>query len=189
LVDAGIQKNNRILVFPEHLVTLVKGSPNDLKVLLYSDQLAELRKPLETADFFTSLKVDEQEEFIEDLIQRTEKVADTHVSVSLLDTGVNRSNSLLSSFINADNLDTINPSWGTNDSQSSGHGTPMAGLILFGDLSETFDSIDRVKIYHELESIKIIHNSEANDPELYGKVTQEAVARAEILNPENKRIV
>src|SRR5690554_4849668 len=189
LTDAGIQQNNRTLVFPDHLVTLIKGSANDLEVLLYSDQLAELRKPLETAEFFTSLEVEEQEEFIEDLIQRTEKVKDSNISVSLLDTGVNRMNILLSNFIDQNNLDTVNPSWGTNDSLRSGHGTPMAGLILFGDLSQVFDSIHNVKIYHELESIKIIHNSEANDPELFGKVTQEAIARAEILNPDNKRII
>lgn len=189
LTDAGIQQNNRTLVFPDHLVTLIKGTASDLEVLLHSDQLAELRKPLVTADFFTSLEVEEQEEFIEELIQRTEKIKNSNISVSLLDSGVNRSNILLSNFIEEKNLDTINLSWGTNDSFRSGHGTPMAGLILFGDLSETFDSSDRVKIYHELESIKIIHNSEANDPELFGKVTQEAIARAEILNPDNKRIV
>lgn len=189
LTDADIQQNNRTLVFPDHLVTLIKGSANDLEVLLHSDQLAELRKPLETADFFTSLEVEDQEEFIEDLIQRTEKVKDSNISVSLLDTGVNRTNILLSNFINQNNLDTINPSWGTNDSLRSGHGTPMAGLILFGDLSQAFDSIHNVKIYHKFESIKIIHNSEVNDPDLYGKITQEAIARAEILNPDNKRII
>lgn len=184
-----IQCANRLLVFPEHIVTLIKGTPQQLKVLLFSNQLSELRKPLETSDFFTSLDVEEQQEFIDDLLNRTTKVDSSYISVALLDTGLNNSNPLLNKFIPNSSLDTINPDWGTNDSYSSGHGTPMAGIILYGNLSEAFDETHTIKIFHDLESVKIINRSVANDPDLYGKVTQEAIARAEKINPNNKRIV
>lgn len=189
LRDEKINISDRLLVFPDHIVTLIKGTPQQLSILLYSAQLAELRKPVETADFFSSLEVEEQQEFIDDLLNRTTKVDSSYISVALLDTGVNNSNPLLNRFIPTSSLDTIDPEWGTSDSHISGHGTPMAGIILYGDLSEAFDGNQSIKIFHDIESVKIVNRSVANDPDLYGKVTQEAIARAEIINPDNKRIV
>ncbi len=51
LHEAEVQVGSRILIFPEHLVILVKGTFDQLgKSLLYTDQLAEIRKPAETAN-------------------------------------------------------------------------------------------------------------------------------------------
>ena len=180
-----------MLKFPEHWVVLMKGSATQLAAsLLYTDRLAELRKPRDTADFFTSLDQQEQAELIDNLKSRVDNYSEeSAISVCLLDTGVNIKNPLLTDLIPENNLDSINPDWTKADSHSFGHGTPMAGLIFYGDLSNGLASLERIPVYHHLESVKLIEQKDPNDPELYGAVTQEAIARGVVLNPTHKRIV
>ncbi|OCK51221.1 hypothetical protein BA768_17405 [Chryseobacterium sp. CBo1] len=192
LRNAGIQiGRGRYLSFPEHIVFLVYGNAIQLgNSILYTDSLSELRKPKETADFFTCLDKPEQNDWIQNLNQRVDNYQLLgNVSVCLLDTGVNIAHPLLESLIDIGNLDAIEPSWSKSDSHRQGHGTPMAGLIMYGDLSDAMDGFNRIEIYHDLESIKIIEPSQPNNPELYGAITQEAIARAELINPRSKRIV
>lgn len=184
-----IQIGNRILQFPEHFVFLIKGTTTQLQnSILYYDGFSELRKPLETADFFTNLNVEWQELFLNDLASRIE-VYESNISVCLLDTGVTKSNDILETLIPERNLETNDPAWTVTDSIRSGHGTQMASTILLGDLTHVFQETSTLSIYHHLESVKIIQGTHANDPELYGKITLEAVSNAVTINPENKRIV
>ncbi len=189
LEAAEIQIGDKHLIFPEHYVYLMKGSVEQLGAsLLYTDKLAEIRKPKDTAEFFTYLSKQEQAEWIEDLRGRVDH-HDSSISVCLLDTGVNRINPLLENLLAERNLDVVNPAWGTADTHNEGHGTAMAGLILYGDLTEALATAERIQIYHHLESVKLINQSQPHIPELYGAVTQEAVSRGEILNPNHKRVV
>lgn len=189
LTEKEIQIGNRLLTFPEHFVLLIKGTAQQLQdSILYYDGLVELRKPLETAEFFTTLETDWQDLFLDDLQTRASLI-DTPISVCLLDSGITMSHQVLNSLIQTRNLETINPSWSVTDGFHNGHGTQMASLILFGDLTDGLQSSDQVHILHTLESVKMIHPNQATDPDLYGKVTVEAVASATVLNPDNKRIV
>jgi len=62
----GAQVGYQELIFPEHHIKLVKATPEQLSSsLLFLDNLAELRKPKETAEFFTNLNVFEKEEFLQ----------------------------------------------------------------------------------------------------------------------------
>jgi hypothetical protein len=188
--NGDIQIGEHVLVFPENYVLLLKGSGRDLsQTILYTDRLSEIRKPRETADFFTSLNRQEQQEWVQDLINRTVVPESTPISICLLDTGVNRANPLLSNLIPQHNLESVNPSWSKADTHPTGHGTPMAGLTFYGDLTEALASTNRIQIFHQLESVKLIERNNPHLPELYGWVTQEAVARGTILNPQNKRLV
>jgi len=191
LRENGILVNERLLEFPENTVCLIKGTPNQLgRTILYQDNLAELRKPVETSDFFASLDRTWSQEFIDDLRTRVTNQIEQHgISVCLLDTGVNRINPLLEDLIPARNLDSINPSWTTSDSYRYGHGTQMAGLILYGDLNEPLSSSNSILVSNRVESIKIFNASSPNDPDLYGQITLEAIASAEVINPDNKRVV
>ncbi|MCL7763929.1 S8 family peptidase [Polaribacter sp. Z014] len=185
-----ILTNNRLLVFPENIVGLIKATPEELgESLLYVDNLAEIRKPIETADFFTNLDKDWDGDFVSDLRSRiNNQIEQNNVSVCLLDSGVNRINPLLVDLIPERNLDSINPNWTNSDSYRQGHGTPMAGLIIYGDLNDPLTSNSQINVSNNIESIKII-DCLANDPELYGQITLEAIAIAEIMNPDNKRVV
>ncbi len=189
--EAGIQIGNQFLQFPEHWVYLVRCTRQQLETVLYSDRLSEIRKPRDIADFFTGLEKAEQAEWVADLAERVENLsAQNNVSVCLLDTGVNRVHPLLVNLIPERNLDAVNPAWAHSDGRAPyGHGTPMACLALYGDLTDILGHANRVQILYQLESIKLINDHAPHDPALYGAVTQEAIARGEIINPNFKRVV
>jgi hypothetical protein len=188
LTEVGIQISTRYLGFPENWIFLMRANVAQLgATLLYTNRLAELRKPKETADFFTYLDIQEQEQWINDLNQRVEHYTNSTISVCLLDTGITIGNPLLSNLITQYDLDAVEPAWTRADNMN--HGTPMAGLIFYGDLTEALANNERIEIYHHLESVKLIERNHPHDPEVYGSVTQEAIARGETINPDNKRII
>jgi hypothetical protein len=191
LRDAGVQIGDRLLQFPEHWVCLMKATALELGSILYSDKLAELRKPRETADFFATMERREEANWVADLIARTDNLSgQSNVCVCLLDTGINRTHPLLENLVPARHLDSIDPTWTTADTGGLyGHGTPMAALTFYGDLTEVLGINHRVQIYHHLESIKFINYYVPHDPALYGSVTLEAIARGEIINPHFTRVV
>ncbi|RAI86806.1 S8 family peptidase [Algoriphagus yeomjeoni] len=190
LAEYGVQLATRHLLFPEHLVILIKGSPTRImEPLLHSTYLDELRKPVELADTFTSMHIPEQKEWIGDLAKRLEINNECSISVCLLDSGINDAHPLLANLKSIIHSDTVEPSWNTDDSwPNSGHGNPMAGIIFFGDLTETFLNKDSVRIFHRLESIKILHHTHPTDPNFYGVITEEAIARAELINSISERV-
>jgi hypothetical protein len=191
LNSAGLETGGRVLKFPEHVVFLIRGTAAQLSTsLLYTDRLAEIRKPRETTDYFTYLDRQQQDDWIVDLNGRViNKQANNEVAICLLDTGVTLANPLLEALIPEENLDAVEPVWTRSDTHPQGHGTAMAGLALYGDLVDAFVSQESISINHHLESVKLIEQNHAHDPVLYGAVTQEAIARAEVLNPIFKRIV
>ncbi len=190
LKAARVQVSSRVLIFPEHLVVLVKGSSRQLSSsLLYSPYLDELRKPVEIADSFTAMDITEQRSWISDLAQRLTIQEDPQISVCLLDAGINENHPLLANLNSIISLDTVEPSWGTDDNwPGPGHGTPMTGIIFFGDLSEALLSREQIRIFHRLESVKVIHAAHPTDPDFYGPITEEAIARAEASNSSSQRI-
>lgn len=190
-LDYLIEVAERRLLFPEHIVRMVRTTARTLSTtILYSDKLAELRKPKEAADFFTGLESEDANDWVQDLKTRTiNTTTDDSVIVCILDTGVNRGHPLLEDFLPEGNMDSIKSEWGTADTHSHGHGTPMAGSVLYGDLTDIIQDTSNIEIFHRLESVKLIHPNNPHQPELYGAVTEEAVARAIILNPSNKRVI
>lgn len=186
-----IQIGEKILEFPEHWICLMRCTRQRLGKILYSNRLSEIRKPRDLADFFMGLEHSEQADLIANLVERVDNLsAESNISVCLLDTGVNRTHPLLINLIPEKNLDSVNPAWSRNDGASPfGHGTPMACLALYGDLTDILGNTNRVKILHHLESIKLINDSASHEPALYGAITQEAIARGEIINPNFKRVV
>jgi len=190
-LDSLVEVAERRLLFPEHIVRMVRTTARTLSTtILYSNKLAELRKPKEAADFFTSLESDDANDWVQDLKDRTiDRTTDDSVIICVLDTGVNRGHPLLVDFLPERNMDSIKPEWGNADTHRHGHGTPMAGSSLYGDLTDILQETSNIETFHRLESIKLIHPNNPHQPELYGAVTEEAIARAIILNPSNKRVL
>ncbi|RED92009.1 S8 family peptidase [Marinoscillum furvescens] len=190
LVNAQI--SDQELIFPEHYVKLVRASPRQLSESLFLlDNLAELRKPKETADFFTNLNIAEAEDAINELETRIENNTDENsIAICILDSGVQNQHPLLSDFIPDNNLFSYKPEdWGTHDGwPRGGHGTGMAGLSLFGDLTHAMSATSNIQIFHRLESVKLINNRDPHDPELYGAVTLEAVNAPIVSAPFRPRI-
>ncbi|HIJ23304.1 MAG: S8 family peptidase [Gammaproteobacteria bacterium] len=177
--------------FPERTVLLVFGSLELMQSSVMTlNNIAELRRAKETADFFDSLPPEEQPEWADELLQRMTVPGeiDNVPYVCLLDTGVNRGHPLLSPSISQYDTHTVEPGWGLND--NAGHGTEMAGLAVLGDLTTALDSAAPVEISHRLESVKLLDQDGANggDPAHHGYLTMQAVSRPEITAPERKRV-
>ncbi len=79
------------------------------------------------------------------------------------------------------------PSWIGGDAH--GHGTSMAGVVLYGDLISVLVGSGSFAIFHRLESVKILPDQGENDPRLYGAITLDSVASAEISSPNRRRAV
>lgn len=73
--------------------------------------------------------------------------------VTLLDTGVNRRNPLLSGSLPASRCHAASLGWNVND--TDGHGTKMAGVALYGDLDETLGGAGEVTLDIALESVVV----------------------------------
>src|SRR5690606_880704 len=88
------------------------------------------------------------------------------------------------------NLFSYKPeAWGTHDGwPRGGHGTGMAGLSLYGDLTTVMSATGNIQIFHQLESVKLINNRDPHDPELYGAVTLEAISTPIVSAPFRPRI-
>jgi hypothetical protein len=73
--------------------------------------------------------------------------------VTLLDTGVNRSNPLLADSLPASRCHVAEAGWDPFD--SDGHGTKMAGIALFGDLEAAINSSRPIRLGVGLESVTV----------------------------------
>jgi hypothetical protein len=174
--------------FPDRIVLAVYGTKAQMsRSVKLLNSIAELRKAKETADFFSSMDVREQREWIEELQERTTCPLDESPVVCILDTGVNNGHPLLMSSLNDRDMHTYNPAWNVAD--LDGHGTEMAGMVLYGDLTETFAHGAPVELTHSLESVKILPPTGHNPPHLYGDISAEAIGRAEIQNPNRLRTI
>lgn len=170
------------LRFPEHTVIQVKATQNQLanNTLLLS-RVAEIRSPQVTANFFDSAKGQEQEQWSEDLLNHLHQPSSGNEPyICILDTGVNVEHPLLSPFSEINDQLTVTDDRDATD--NNGHGTAMAGLAMWGDLTDILGSNEVAAINHKLESVKVLSRSGDNKDKPLGKVTSDAVATAEIAN-------
>ena len=81
--------------------------------------------------------------------------------------------------------------WGTDDHEPhGGHGTAMAGLVLYGDLEGAANDQRPLELSHAVESDEVRarpRGFDATQPTRYGFVTQGAVALAEVERPNAAR--
>ena len=184
-----VDKERRLL-FPERLVKMITANREQLKAILSNcEYITELRRAEEATTFFTTLDKEDQRLWKEDLLSRC-TFADSNVSVCLLDAGINAQHPLIEPAVLENGLHAVKAEWGVEDNLlERGHGTEMAGIAIYGNLQETIEDSGKVEINHRIESVKIIPNTGENRRELYGAITQDAVALAEIDNPDVKRII
>ncbi|MBL6447797.1 S8 family peptidase [Fulvivirga sp. 29W222] len=190
-LDALIGRSQ--LDFPEHFVRLVKASASQLsESLMLLDNLAELRHPQELSDFITQdgVLILDKEQWLRDLSGRTEnRFNENSVLVCLLDSGVTNQHTLINPSLPDERLYTWIEDWGKYDSErGGGHGTGMAGLALYGDLTQVFANSDIIQLYHGLESFKIYNPQSPNDPEIYGAIYEYACVTPIVDRPNHSRV-
>ncbi|MEJ7725551.1 MAG: S8 family peptidase [Actinomycetes bacterium] len=183
----GLRVSGHQLVLADRVVVLVAASVEQLAAGLPAlDDLAELRRPHFLEQFLADLPALEQAEWIEDLVSRTTPALGSSPVVCLLDTGVDQGHPLLGQSLDLADCQTCEPGWGTGD--HDGHGTQQAGLALYGDVGEALAATSNFELRTRLESVKILPPAGSNPEELYGAITADAVARAEIQHPDRRRV-
>jgi len=186
LDNIGIAYKQNSIIFPERAVLLINANREQLvELMLQSDLLAEFRAGQEPAGFWVNESNIEQQAWVDDLLNRIVLI-ESNIKVCLLDSGVNNGHQLLQPLLdNADTL-TVDSAWGTDDHEPrAGHGTLMAGIAGYGQVEQVLVSVNAVPLTHKLCSVKIVPRpNHAQTPrELWGDVTAQGIARAEIQNP------
>ena len=186
-LEIQYQEQESYLSFPERSVILVKATNVTLASLLEAnDYVAEFRIAKETARFWAELQPIEQAQWVEDLRNRLIVNTDANVSIGILDTGVNNGHELLIQILADEDRHTFNPAWGIEDHH--GHGTQMAGIAAFGDLQEHLEHDNSVEINHKIGSVKILPPQGNNKVHQWGAITQQAISRLEIQDPDSIHI-
>lgn len=186
--ELNIQYNNNRIKFPERTVRLIKVNRKNLEDLMIAFPfIAEFRRAAEPTSFFEELSISEKKGVISDILSRT-TYNDSNISICILDTGLTANHPLIEPALASNNAAlSLDTKWGAYD--HNGHGTEMAGISLFNDLSDAYQSNGEIIINHKLESIKILPPTGENRIDLYGSITEQAIALAEIENPTANRII
>lgn len=185
--DFGYEVVSNELVFVDRTVVLVRGTREQLsRSVSVLGLIAEVRKAKVTADFYSSLKASDQFVLNDQVLERLGKIAPNSPVVGLLDTGVNHAHPLLASVIAEKDCQAFKPAWGAHDSHPTGHGTQMAGLAIYGDLTYVLSSGGPIELTHGVQSLKLINAGDAHEPDLYGTVTIEGISRLEVETARRK---
>jgi len=184
----GLKLKDEEINFLDRTVVLAFGSREQIAQSLdLLNCIAELRKAKETAEFFSSMRPNEQAKWVEDCLKNITPSSNDLVSVCILDTGITKAHPLIDPHLAPTDMHSYNPDWHLND--HDGHGTEMAGLSLYGDLVRVLSSLDQIVIPFKLESVKILPPPpNKNEPDLYGIITEESAARPVINAPKRQRI-
>ena len=185
--ELKIQHDRKMITFPEKVVVMVNVNKLKLQLLINtSDRISEIRRAPETNEFYLDLNGGEAAEWIADLKDRIEyKEAGAYICV--LDTGINKGHPLLEKIISDDMIQSSDDTWKSNDHE--GHGTRMAGICEYFELEQILADNAIIELSHRLESVKILpDDGSGNEPKLYGAIIEDAASKAEIVNPNVKRV-
>ena len=86
--------------------------------------------------------------------------------------------------VTVDDRHAADPAWAIEDIK--GHGTQMAGLALYGDLTPKLHDQSAVEISYRLESVKLLPDAGENPHYLLGAVTRNAINVVEQNHPRRR---
>jgi hypothetical protein len=184
-----IRTQEHIITFPDREVILALCNVAKLsQIIINTSSIAELRLAKDNPSVFFEMTALEQRDWVDEMSERIKVVPSSNeIAVCLLDYGVNQTHKLIQPALKSSDLLTYDSTW--NHTDLHGHGTNMAAIALYEDLSRALTSSNQIQLTHCLESVKIMPDTGANDPKLYGNIVEIAIARAEINAPNRKRII
>lgn len=190
--NANIDVHADRLIFPDTTVLFVHATAATVAAFAarVPGAITEIRRATGTIEPFldrgeTGLG---QHDWVEELAQRVSAPPDDAPVVCTLDTGIAAAHPLIAPGLRG--AWAYDPDWGADDHQpDGGHGTPLAGLVLYGDLEPLMNDARPVALTHGAESMKLLPPGgfPPTKPPSYGVVTQGAVSAVEIERPDALR--
>jgi hypothetical protein len=180
------------LFFPDTTVVFVHAAAGALAAFVarVPGAITEIRRATGTIEPFLDRGEGGlgQRDWVAELTQRVIPPALDAPVVCTLDTGVSAGHPLIAPGLH----DTwaYDAGWTTHDhAPHGGHGTALAGLVLYGDLEPLMNGVQPVKLTHRVASMKLLppDGFPATKPPSYGVVTQGAVALVETERPDLRR--
>jgi Subtilase family len=143
------------LLFPEAVVVRAYCTRRSLRdLILKVPAVAELLAASSFMATLLELSPSQQAAASNRLLKRIVEPAANAPRVCVLDSGVRRAHPLLAPFLEVDRCLTINTAWNANDHH--GHGTGMAGVVLYENLAPLLGGVDPVVVTHRLESVTVL---------------------------------
>jgi hypothetical protein len=180
------------LIFPDTTVLFVHASAEG--ILGFASRIpgaiSEIRKATGTIEPFLDrgLRGFGPQDWTADLAKRIVPPPQEANAVCALDTGVAALHPLIAPGLHG--AWAYDAAWGTDDHHpQGGHGTPLAGLALYGDLEPLMNDTRHVQLTHAVESMKLLppRGFPRTRAPSYGVVTEGAVALVEAERPNVRR--
>lgn len=189
---AALDVHEDRLLFPDTTVLFVHASVEGIAGFVgrIPGAVTEIRKATGTIEPFLDrgAKGLGPQDWIADLAKRIVPPPQDANTVCALDTGVAAQHPLIAPALHG--AWAYDAAWGADDHHpQGGHGTPLAGLALYGDLEPLMNDTRQVQLTHAVESMKLLppRGFPKTKPPSYGVVTEGAVALVEAERPNVRR--
>jgi hypothetical protein len=180
------------LLFPDTTVLFVHASADGIRRFVgrIPGAVAEIRKAMGTIEPFLDrgAKGLGPQDWTADLVKRVLPPPQDANVVCALDTGIAALHPLVAPGLHG--AWAYDAAWGADDHHpQGGHGTPLAGLVLYGDLEPLMNDARQVQLTHGVESMKLLppKGFPKTRPPSFGFVTEGAVALVEAERPNVRR--
>lgn len=140
--------------FIETAVRNVLATPEEMQTLIRkSGAVVELRNASSFVSDYLTSSPEGQRTLIASLAERISAAQPSAPRIAVLDTGVNAANPLLTASLPRTRCYTVSNDWAISD--HNGHGTKMAGVALFGDLTDIPMGSREIALPIALESVVV----------------------------------
>jgi len=186
--SANIDVHSERLIFPDTTVLFIHAAAGILSsfAMKVPGAITEIRRATGTIEPILDRGDNglAQHDWVAELADRIAPPPRGSPVVCVLDTGVAAAHPLIAPGLQG--AWAYDEAWGADDHYpGGGHGTPLAGLVLYGDLEPLVNDKRPVLLTHGAESMKLLppHGFPPTKPPSYGIVTQGAVGLVETERP------
>ena len=166
---------NKNVVFNDVVIYLIKATKDQLNHIVHSVKgISEIRIYKCPSVLTNARDMREQNEWIE-LIKADSTPVINPSRIAILDSGITNTHPLIEDFLPRERCHSVTLNGGLLDCYN--HGTGLASLVLYGDLTDVIYQQQHVEVYSDLSSVKMIPgiNEPENEQEMYAAVTEDAI--------------